>query len=251
MQHVNKVKNQLSLLYFAVLGLVIYLCIAPLLIPLAFFSLFYPKLMDLYYFILLFGIKFYIKVSPVKFQQKDLEILSRIDQKKCIIVCNHRSHLDMYLFLANVYKVRAVANSYLLKVPVMGQVLWMSGHFVVEAGNIKAYKKALLKINEAFKRHDKVLFFPEVHRCPEGMEGLQKFRMTPFQIAREQQVEIIPVVLSGTDKVWPKGFMGADFSQKVSIKALAPINPNDFKDSASLSQYVHALMEAELKKISL
>jgi 1-acyl-sn-glycerol-3-phosphate acyltransferase len=251
MQHVNKVKNQLSLLYFAVLGLVVYLFIAPFLIPLALFSQLFPKLMDAYYFILLFGIKFYLKISPIKYQQKDLAILSRIDQRKCIIVCNHRSHLDMYLFLANVYKVRSIANAYLLKVPVMGQVLWMSGHFVVEAGNIKAYKKALLNINEAFRRHDKVLFFPEMHRCPAGTEGILKFRMTAFQIAREQQVEIIPVVLSGTDKIWPKGIMGADFSQKISIKALAPINPNSFKDTASLSHHIHQLMEAELKVMSI
>ncbi|MBA2405345.1 MAG: 1-acyl-sn-glycerol-3-phosphate acyltransferase [Bdellovibrionales bacterium] len=249
MQHVNKVKNQLSLLYFAVLGLVIYLIIAPFLIPLALFSLFFPKLMDVYYLILLIAIKTYLKISPLKIQ-KDLNILSRIDQRKSMIVCNHRSHLDMYLLLANVYKVRAVANAYLLKVPVMGQVLWMSGHFVVEAGDIEAYKKALVQIGEAFRRHDKVLIFPEMHRCPSGMEGIQKFRMTAFQLAREHKVEIIPVVLTGTDKVWPKGMMSMDFSQKVSIKALPAINPHDFKDTASLAKFTHQLMEEELRKIS-
>lgn len=251
MQHVIKFKNQLSLLYFAVLGLLVYLPLSPFLITLAFLSLFFPKLMDLYYFIMLKGIHFYIWMSPVKFKLKDVELLSKIDQRKCIIVANHRSHLDMYLFLSQVYKVRAVANSYLLKVPIIGQVLWMSGHFVVEAGNIEKYKRALQNIAEAFNRKDKVLFFPEMHRCPAGMEGIDKFRLTAFQLAREHKVEIIPVVLAGTDKVWPKGIMAADFSHPVAMKALTPVDPNSFPDTASLSKYIHELMEKELKVMSL
>lgn len=249
MQHVNNIKNQLSLLYFAVLGLVIFSFIAPLVTLLAFLSLFYPKLMDIYYFILLMTVKFYLKISPLKYEYKDLKLISQIDQKKCMIVCNHRSHLDMYILLGHVYKIRAVANRYLLKVPVMGQVLWMSGHFVMEAGDVKAYKKALLNITEAFRRNDKVLFFPEMHRCPPGMIGMQKFRMTAFQVARDNQVDIIPIVLTGTDKVWPKGIMGVDFSQKISIKALPAVKSTDFKDSASLSKHIYSLMEDELRKL--
>lgn len=251
MNHINDAMNRLSLLYFALLGLLCYFAVAPILIPLAILSLFFPKCMDLYYFVILYAIKIYIKLSPLKYRQKDINILSQIDQRKCFIICNHRSHLDMFLFLSNVYKVRAVANAYLVKIPLLGQVMRMSGQIAVETGNIKSYKKMQIQITEALKRKDKILFFPEIKRCLPGFKGIQKFRMTVFQLAREHNVEIIPVVVSGTDKVWPKGKRSTDFSHKISIKALSPINPNHFKDTASLSEFVHELMQEELRMISL
>jgi 1-acyl-sn-glycerol-3-phosphate acyltransferase len=247
MQHVSKMKNQLSLLYFAVLGLLVFLPCAPFLMVLALFSVIFPNLMNLYYWILLQGIHFYLKISPVKYQFNNLNILGENNRNKCVIIANHRSHLDMYLFLSEVYKVRAVANSYLLKVPIVGQVLWMSGHFVVKAGNIEAYKRALKNIVTAFERQDKVLFFPEMHRCEPGLQGMNKFHLTGFQLARENNVNIIPVVIHGTDKVWPKNSLSADFSHPVSIKALNPVNPKDFPDTASLAAHVKKLMLDELK----
>lgn len=250
MHQVNKIKNQLSLLYFALLGLAVYIPFATFLIPIALLAQIFPKLMNIYYFIMLTGIKFYIKVSPLKFKLKDLGFLSQINQRKCLIISNHRSHLDMYLFLSQVFKVRAVANAYLLKVPIIGQVLWMSGHFIMKVGDIEAYKKAVKQIHVAFDRHDKVLFFPEMHRCEPGLKGMNKFRLTAFQLARECKVDIVPVVISGTDKIWPKGKMEADFSHPVSIKALAPIDPHSFADTASLVRHIHQLMENELEMMS-
>lgn len=250
MHNFSKIKNHLSLVYFSLLGLVIFLPFSPFLVALALLSIFFPKSMDLYYWLMLKGISFYIAVSPLRFKVKNLPNLKKINQQKCIIVCNHRSHLDMFLFLSNVYKVRAVANSYLLMIPILGQVIWMSGHFMVKAGNIKAYQKALKKIKVALNRQDKVLFFPETHRCNPGFFGIHKFHLTAFQTARENNVEIIPVVLHGTDKVWPKGSLSMDFSQTVSIKELAPINPNSFHDTASLVSYVHHQMLSELERLS-
>ncbi len=247
MRHFNKLLKQLSLLYFAVLGLLIFLPFAPWLILLALLSVVYPKLMNAYFFLMLMGIRFYIWVSPIKFKMKNLGELSAINQKECVIISNHRSHLDMFLYLSQVYKVRAVANAYLLKIPVLGQVLWMSGHFVLKPGDIEAYKRALQNIMVAFKRQDKVLFFAEYHRCEPGFAGIKKFHMTPFQIARENKIPIIPVVLSGTDDIWPRGSMAADFSRPVSIKALSAIDPNSFESSALLASHIHNLMEAELK----
>ena len=247
MRHVIKMKNQLSLFYFALLGLLVFLPFAPFLIILALLSEIFPKLMNLYYWLMLKGIHFYLKISPVKYQFNNLNILGAANQQKCVIIANHRSHLDMYLFLSEVYKVRAVANSYLLKVPIIGQVLWMSGHFVVEAGNIEAYKRALKNIVTAFERQDKVLFFPEMHRCEPGFTGINKFHLTAFQLARENNVNIIPVVISGTDKIWPKGALSADFSHPVSIKALDPVDPKSFADSGSLAAHVKQLMINELK----
>ncbi len=241
---------KLSLAYFAILGAVIYLFLAPFLWFISIFSLVFPRAMDLYYLILLVGIRIYIKVSPLKFRLKNFNNLSRINQEECLIVSNHRSHLDMFLFLAEVYKLRAMANAGLKKVPFLGIVIWMSGHFFVRRGDVELHKKALANMNEAFRRHDKVLIFPEATRCEPGLQGMNKFHLTAFQLARESGIKIIPVVHHGTDQVWPKHFMGMNFTYPISIQALPPVNPNDFPDSASLAKHVFHIMNEELKVIS-
>jgi 1-acyl-sn-glycerol-3-phosphate acyltransferase len=218
---------------------------------LALLSPLHPKFMDLYYYVLLKGIHLFMWLSPLRYKLKEIETLTRSTQKRCVVVCNHRSLLDMYLFLSEVYKLRAVANASLLKLPLIGQVMWMSGHFAIKARDLLSYKKALTQMSDALKQEAKILVFPETHRCPPGMRGMNKFHLTAFQVARENQVDIIPVVVSGTDLVWPKGDLTMDFSHPVSIKALSPINPNLFKDTASLMTHVQELMEKELKEISI
>jgi len=249
MYNSNKLKGHLSLAYFALLGFIIFLFFSPFLFSLAFLSLFNKKFMDFYYWFMLKGIKFYILISPLKFSCKELPNLEKINQRKCVIVCNHRSHLDMFLFLSHVYKVRAMANSYLLMIPFLGQVIWMSGHFFVKIGNIEHYKKALKQMKMALKRKDKVLIFPESSRCTPSFLGIDKFHLTAFELARKNKVEIIPVVIKGTDDVWPKGFMRINFSKKVSIKELPAIDPNSFHDISSLVNYVHTQMLEEFQRL--
>lgn len=245
----NKFIGQLSLLYFAILGVIHFLILLTPLVIFTFLALIFPKFINGSYFFLLLGIKSYIRLSPVKFKEKNLVSLLS-SSKKFMIVSNHRSHLDMFIFLANVYKLRAVANAKIFKVPVLGQVMKMTKQFPLERGNVETFTRTMKDIQKAFIDGHVVLFFPEMTRSFPDEKGIKKFRLTAFQLARENNIEIIPVVLSGTDLIWPKGKSEMHFSHEMSIHALAPVRPNDFSSSADLCSHVHKLMENKLLELT-
>ncbi len=245
----NKFIGQLSLLYFVILGVIHFLIFLIPLVIFAFLALIFPKFMDVCYFFVLLGIKSYLRLSPIKFKEKNLDSLLS-SSKNFMIVSNHRSHLDMFLFLANVYKLRAVANAKIFKVPFLGQVMKMLKQFPLERGNVETFTKTLKDIQKAFTLGHVVLFFPEMTRALPGAEGIKKFRLTAFQLARENNVEIIPVVLSGTDLIWPNGKSELHYSHQVSMHALAPVKPNDFSSSAELCSHIHKLMEKKLLELT-
>jgi 1-acyl-sn-glycerol-3-phosphate acyltransferase len=155
----------------------------------------------------------------------------------------------MFLFLSTVYKVRAVANANLFKIPLLGQVMSMSKHFKMEKGNTDLYQKSIVQIKKAFAENYKILFFPEMTRCLPGLKDIQKFRLIPFQMARENNIPIIPVVISGTDNIWPKGKTYMNFSHKVSVKVLGTINPNEFNSSSDLAVHTHEIMKLTLSEL--
>lgn len=250
MQNCNKIGKQMSLVYFALLGCAVFLCIS---LPLIFFktlSFLFPKAMDFYYFTLYIGAKVLVGLSPVKFNRFEIESISTFHPENFLIVSNHRSHLDMFILLANVYKIRPVANGKLFKVPVLGQAMKAANYFPLEKGNMQSYTTALSNIVSALKSLHVVLFFPEMTRCRPKSEGIQKFRLTAFQIARENNQKIVPVVLSGTDEIWPKGKLEADFRNRVSIVALPPVDPGLFSTSAEMSLHIHGLMETKLRELN-
>lgn len=250
MKNSSKFIKQLSLVYFAVIGWFLFLSIIPALMLFAAISLLFPIAMSAYYFVLLYAAKFYIFLSPLKFSLKEIDPISDLSHDGFMVVANHRSHLDMFIMLANVYKLRAVANSRIFRIPILGQMMKMSKHFSMKKGDVEVYKKTLREIKEACTLLHAVLFFPEMTRCDQGEKGIQKFRLTAFQIARENNIQIIPVVISGTDYVWPRGKREMDFRHKISIVSLEAVSPNQFSSSAELSQYVHDIMEKKLLEIT-
>ena len=249
MRNLNKFIGQLSLLYFLLRVSIIFLIILIPLLIFAFLSLFFPGAMKAYYLTFLYGSKVNIFLGQVKFKEKNLTTLK--ENRNYLIVSNHRSHLDMFLLLANVYRLRAVANANLFQIPLLGHFMKLSKQFPMERGRVETYKSALENIKKAFSFGDIVLFFPEMTRCLPGHVGIQKFRLTAFQLARENNIKIIPVVISGTDQVWPKGLSETNFSRPVSMRALEVIDPAQFPTSVDLSLYIHELMEKNLLEMNV
>jgi 1-acyl-sn-glycerol-3-phosphate acyltransferase len=254
MQNISKVLKQLSLVYFTALGLTLFALICPVFLFFSLLSRISPKAKTLYYIIIFLGAKLYICLSPIRFDEKNVSVINdfskNFSKDKFLVVANHRSHLDVFILLTIVFKMRAVANAKLFKIPGLGLVMKLLGNFPMERGNIEVYKRTLKNIQQAFNDQHTVLFFPEMTRCHPGEEGIQKFRLTAFQLARENNIQIIPIVLSDTDFVWPKGHVGMDFRKKISVVALKAVNPKDFSNSADLSIYVHTMMEKKLMELN-
>ena len=134
-----------------------------------------------------------------------IEGLERVDPSRpAIYMTNHQSYFDVICLAALLpAPVRFVAKRILLYVPVIGQVLWASGHIIIAREDRRQSFQALDRAAEKIQRGTSVLVFPEGTRSPDGR--LLPFKKGGFVLGIKARVPIIPISISGTRPMMPKG----------------------------------------------
>ena len=123
-----------------------------------------------------------------------------------IFMCNHQSLVDIAAMIATVPKPvswRFVAKKELVRVPVFGWCLVTTGQIIVDRGNRERAVASLRRAAERIRAGASVIVFPEGTRSPTG--SLRPFKSGPFHLAVEAQVPIVPVTVSGSQRITPKG----------------------------------------------
>ena len=123
-----------------------------------------------------------------------------------ILMSNHQSQADIAAIVSSLPRsvnFRFVAKKELVRVPIFGQVLVASGHIIIDRGNRERAVASLHRAAERIRAGTSVIVFPEGTRSANG--NLQAFKSGPFHLAVEAQVPIIPVTVSGSQRVTPKG----------------------------------------------
>lgn len=123
-----------------------------------------------------------------------------------ILMSNHQSLFDIaaiVLSLPRSVNWRFVAKRELTRVPIFGQVLVASGHVIIDRGDRAKAVESLHRAAERIRAGTTVIVFPEGTRSPDG--HLRWFKSGPFHLALEAQVPIVPVTVSGSQRVTPKG----------------------------------------------
>lgn len=123
-----------------------------------------------------------------------------------ILMSNHQSLVDIAAIVSTLPRTqswRFVAKKELARVPIFGQVLVASGHIIIDRGNRTRAVESLRRAAEAIRAGTTVIVFPEGTRSPKG--NLRTFKSGPFHLALEAQVPIIPVTVSGSQRITPKG----------------------------------------------
>lgn len=123
-----------------------------------------------------------------------------------ILMSNHQSLVDIaaiVLTLPRTARWRFVAKRELTRVPIFGQVLLASGHIIIDRGDREKAVASLRQAAERIRSGTTVIVFPEGTRSPDGR--LRTFKSGPFHLAVEAQVPIVPVTVSGSQRITPKG----------------------------------------------
>jgi len=123
-----------------------------------------------------------------------------------ILMSNHQSLADIAAIVSTLppsVKWRFVAKKELVRVPVFGQALLASGHIIIDRGNRERAVASLRHAAERIRAGTSVIVFPEGTRSSDG--HLRSFKSGPFHLAVEAQVPIVPVTVSGSQRITPKG----------------------------------------------
>ena len=119
--------------------------------------------------------------------------------KPSVIIANHQSHLDLLCILALNPKLVIMTNDWVWRNPIYGLVIRYAEFYPASKG----YDANLPKLKRLVERGYSIMIFPEGTRSTDGK--IARFHKGAFQLAKELNLDILPVLIHGTGYAMPKG----------------------------------------------
>jgi len=141
-------------------------------------------------------------VSGVKVCVKGL---SNIDlSAPYIYMPNHQSNFDIPVLLGHLtVQFRWLAKMELFKIPIFGRAMRKAGYISIDRYHRESAIESLKVAANKIKNGVSVLIFPEGTRSRDGK--IQPFKKGGFVMAIDSGIPIVPVVITGTRAIMPKG----------------------------------------------
>jgi 1-acyl-sn-glycerol-3-phosphate acyltransferase len=145
----------------------------------------------------------------------------------CLFLANHVSNLDPpVLFPALPGQGSVMLKQELMRIPLLGTAMRMAKFVPVARGHSReAAQRSVAAAGEAIRSGLHFLIFPEGTRSGSGRLGV--FKRGPFFLAMEKGAPVVPVAISGTQKLMPKGSTKIR-PGTVRVEMLPVIRPEEF-----------------------
>ena len=152
----------------------------------------------------------------------ECEGLDRIDARQpYVFMSNHQSVIDTAAIVATLpVSWRFVAKRELVWIPFFGWALGLGGHVIIDRGDHDSAIRSLKRAAERIRAGTNVIIFPEGTRSESGTLG--EFKSGGFHLAIEAGVPILPITVSGSKRITPKGSLRIE-SGRVRILYGEPI----------------------------
>jgi len=173
-------------------------------------------------FIWLYGRGWLVLMSPfVRFRRAGMDRIR--PGKPCLLVVNHLSFFDTYcMALLPAHDITFAVRSWPFQMFWYSSFMRLARYLDVEGDS---WEQTLNKCRDAFAAGGTVLFFPEGHRSRDGR--LQRFYSGGFKAAVAIGVPLVPLCITGTDRLLPPGRRTMRPCQ-VTLRALEPIETAAF-----------------------
>ena len=165
--------------------------------------------------------------------------------RSCIFMCNHVSNLDPPIVMPIVPgRGSVLLKKSLMNIPLLGRAMRMAKFIPVERSRSReAARQSVTLAADVLRSGLHILVFPEGTRSPDGR--LATFKKGPFFLARETNAPIIPIALSGTFMMLPKGRTAIRVGT-AHVQLLPVIESEAFPTREALMVAVHAAIAAAL-----
>jgi 1-acyl-sn-glycerol-3-phosphate acyltransferase len=163
----------------------------------------------------------------------------------CIFLSNHVSNLDPPVIFPALPGMNSVLlKKELMKIPLLGTAMRLGKFVPVDRGNIRESAKAsVAAAAEALGAGLNMLIFAEGTRSKDGRLGT--FKSGPFYLAMQTGAPIVPVVISGTEKMMRK-HSAAVYPGVAKVEFLPAIYPGEYESREGLLRKVRGSMTAAL-----
>jgi len=181
-----------------------------------------------------------IRTCGVRIEMEGLENLRGIGQ--FVMVSNHQSLFDI---LATILKipgeVRFVAKKEILKLPVLGFILHKSENIVIDR---EAGGKAIRRTIEVVRHGYSICVFAEGHRYSDNR--VHEFSDGAAWLAILDKLPCVPMAISGTSSLMPRGAKFVVAGRRIRMKIGAPISTAGLRsaDRAELTRKLETAVRA-------
>lgn len=162
----------------------------------------------------------------------------------CIFVANHLSNLDPPILFPELPAMTSVLlKQELMRIPLLGTAMRLGKFVPIERTNTReGARRTMAAASAVLASGMHMLVFPEGTRSPDGRLG--EFKKGPFFLAQHSQSPIVPVAISGTERMMRRGsFVVRPGVAKVTF--LPPIDAANYRSRNELVAAVrHAIAEA-------
>ena len=166
-----------------------------------------------------------------------------------VMVSNHESFVDMLLISHLKIEMKWLSKEAILKIPLVGWMMKMSGDVSLVRGDPSSGAAALKVCETWLDRKMSVLIFPEGTRSLDG--EIRAFKDGAFRLAITTGTPILPMAVHGTRSAlrkhdWRMG------NTKAEVRVLEPISTEGMteEDMPVLRERVRDLIVAEVAKMS-
>ena len=136
-----------------------------------------------------------------------------------IIIANHQSSLDILPLVMLHPKLIMFTNNRIWNSPLFGKVIRMADYFPAEQ-----IETDLSLVEDRIKNGYSVIIFPEGTRAEDGV--IKRFHKGAFYLAEKLNVDILPIIIHGTDYTLTKQDQLLKDGQ-LTVKILPRIKPDD------------------------
>jgi 1-acyl-sn-glycerol-3-phosphate acyltransferase len=187
-----------------------------------------------------------INASPYPFIKLRYENRGKDDPgEPYIFVCNHRSASDAFLMGILPHELVQIVNVWPFRIPVLGAYAKLAGYL-----NIRMIppEQFVQRASHLLKDGVSIVFFPEGTRSTSGKMG--SFHGSAFRLALESKATIVPLCISGSENIPPKGspLLRPGI---IRVRRLTAITWDEYKDltAFALKNRVWKIMDHELSSM--
>ena len=149
--------------------------------------------------------------------------LENIASPPYIFMCNHQSALDIFsLFVALPLQFKWIAKRELFFIPFLGWAMKRAGYISLDRKHPREAIKAMDDAAQKIRGGMNIIIFPEGTRSEDG--NLLPFKKGVFALALRAKVPIVPVGISGSSILQPKGSFIPNKKGVIYIRIGKPID---------------------------
>lgn len=165
-----------------------------------------------------------------------------------VLVANHLSLLDILVMFRLFKDFKWVSKAEIFKVPGVGWNMSLNKYIPLKRGDKASIAEMMKMSEETLRSGSSIMIFPEGTRSKTG--EMRDFKHGAFDMARDTETAIIPIVIQGTSDALPaRGFV-LQGKHPISVTVLpeVPVSVVESMSTEDLSAHVRTLIADEIAR---